>query len=236
MDTKTIDEKVNPTTVETKGATPNETVNAPKEFGKSYAEITKELEKEPFARVVTGKIVAIVNQLATAESGREYNKLLVTFAEPFIVPLCTVAGKWKLGASITINWYSLSQVLRRNEKTAVIFPTLDELSKIVKTDESGTPTFAPIGTALYGCRIKLVGQFVAAGESAENPYNNEPYEVKNEDRFIYHVVGLESVGEAVQAIVTETSKSRVASLFAEIESAKEKAKAIDNLPPVTAPF
>ena len=133
-------------------------------------------------RTVT--LTAVTTENKKSAAGKDYINAWLDCAEGLPGAQEQADGKYAMGilGSFQTPFNSLLLVMRKDVFYGRYASAVEEYGQI-----------GAVGQFFGGVQIDVLCQFVAAGEEAKNPLvrNGEPYAVKEYDRYVYHIVGIE---------------------------------------------
>lgn len=201
------------TTKETKKAeeTKKEEVTTLKAYKGSRKEIIEAMKADEHNKVFDIVVRSISVSPQQTTDGKLYYNIIVGFNEEVEAAVKQADGTFEIQAitSLTLSWYQVENVLRRS----VYFGRYIEM-----INQALTAGF--ISQLLIGVKLSFIAEFVAAGEERANPFNKNEnvYDAKDYDRFIYHVVSADKTPE-IEPIYAEIGKMQLQML---LDNAKQK--------------
>lgn len=176
-------EEAKPQIIETKKAETN---------FESVDEIVSRLMKDKNNFLVNREIMGISTEFKSAANGNEYINVWVSLDAPIKRIDVDANGNEKVIPLETpqMPLFSLLLPFRKHKfyrKFVEALATKIE-AEISFSDDAKTATFY-----FSGIPVKVFGQFVASGAEERNPFqrNAEPYTIKAQNRFVYHLVGVD---------------------------------------------
>lgn len=200
-------------TKETKKAeeTKKEEVTTLKAYKGSRKEIIEAMKADEHNKVFDVVVRSISVSPQQTTDGKLYYNIIVGFNEEVEAAVKQADGTFEMQviSSLTLSWYQVENVLRRS----VYFGRYIEM-----INQALTAGF--ISQLLIGVKLSFIAEFVAAGEERANPFNKNEnvYDVKDYDRFIYHVVSANKTPE-IEPIYAEIGKMQLQML---LDNAKQK--------------
>ena len=142
--------------------------------------------------------------------GKSYYNIIVGFNEEVEAAVKQADGTFEMQAisSLTLSWYQVENVLRRS----IYFGRYIEM-----INQALVAGF--ISQLLIGIKLSFIAEFVAAGEERANPFNKNEnvYEAKDYDRFIYHVIAADKTPE-IEPIFAEIGKMQLQNAFGQCKT------------------
>lgn len=151
---------------------------------KTPAEIIKDLCRDSNTVVVDATITSVNATLRVSKKGTNYHQLflLLDKSVPGFKLVDNVHVQTQLGG-VYVGWFQFEALMKKS----LFFGKF--VTRIFETIEVGYPELL-----LSGLRVRLLCEFVPAGEERSNPFavkNPQPYGVSSEDRYMYHLVGVD---------------------------------------------
>lgn len=191
--------------------TKKEEVTTLKAYKGSRKEIIEAMKADEHNKVFDVVVRSISVSPQQTTDGKLYYNIIVGFNEEVEAAVKQADGTFEMQAisSLTLSWYQVENVLRRS----VYFGRYIEM-----INQALTAGF--ISQLLIGVKLSFIAEFIAAGEERANPFNKNEnvYDAKDYDRFIYHVVSADKTPE-IELIYAEIGKMQLQML---LDNAKQK--------------
>nr|UWF93822.1 MAG: hypothetical protein [Bacteriophage sp.] len=145
--------------------------------------IIKALKTNPnnFVQVVT--IQGLTIEERQGSTGQPYNVFTLLINKGVKAAVKTADGGREMGITqaIQVSYYQLSQLMRRHTFYSRFVGMVDNAVAVGMAEGF-----------FCGMQIEIIGEFVAAGVVGTNPFtrNAHDYNVKDYDRYVYHVVNV----------------------------------------------
>ena len=145
--------------------------------------VIKALKTNPnnFVQVVT--IQGLTIEERQGSTGQPYNvfTLLIDKGVKAAVKTADAGREMGITQAIQVSYYQLSQLMRRHTFYSRFVGMIDNAVAVGMAENF-----------FCGMQIEIIGEFVAAGVVGTNPFtrNAHDYNVKDYDRYIYHVVNV----------------------------------------------
>lgn len=158
----------------------------------SVEEIVSRLVKDKNNFLVTREIVGISAEYKTGANGNDYVNVWVSLDAPIKRIDVANDGSEKIIPLETpqMPMFSLLLPFRKHKFYRKFVDAIAAKieSEIHFSDDAKTATFL-----FSGIPVKVFGQFVASGAEEKNPFqrNAEPYAIKGNNRYVYHLVGVD---------------------------------------------
>lgn len=161
-------------------AAENAAANAPK----TYDEIVAVLKSNTANKDLKVTIASVQLDQRTGKSGREYWNLMMTLDKPIIGVSKDENGAYKPAYIRTIQmpYWQLELAMRGNNFFGRFIQYIADAIEAGFGDQF-----------IAGLTMNIIAEFVPAGTDAKNPFTRKEnkYGIKEYDRYIYHVVGVE---------------------------------------------
>lgn len=145
--------------------------------------VIKALKTNPnnFVQVVT--IQGLTIEERQGSTGQPYNVFTLLIDKGVKAAIKTADGGREMGITqaIQVSYYQLSQLMRRHTFYSRFVGMVDNAVAVGMAEGF-----------FCGMQIEIIGEFVAAGVVGTNPFtrNAHDYNVKDYDRYVYHVVNV----------------------------------------------
>lgn len=145
--------------------------------------VIKALKTNPnnFVQVVT--IQGLTIEERQGSTGQPYNVFTLLIDKGVKAAVKTADGGREMGITqaIQVSYYQLSQLMRRHTFYSRFVGMVDNAVAVGMAEGF-----------FCGMQIEIIGEFVAAGVVGTNPFtrNAHDYNVKDYDRYVYHVVNV----------------------------------------------
>ena len=145
--------------------------------------VIKALKTNPnnFVQVVT--IQGLTIEERQGSTGQPYNIFTLLIDKGVKAAVKTADGGREMGITqaIQVSYYQLSQLMRRHTFYSRFVGMVDNAVAVGMAEGF-----------FCGMKIEIIGEFVAAGVVGTNPFtrNAHDYNVKDYDRYVYHVVNV----------------------------------------------
>lgn len=137
------------------------------------------------SKVIKTAITACDVEERTAKNGSKYLNSFVNLETAVLGSQKLADGTYRLGmlGAIQFPFNSLLLVMRKHRFYGKFVQSLEEFAQVNMVTDY-----------LSGVDIKVLCQFVSAGEVARNPFtrNATEYDVADHDRYVYHIVGIDA--------------------------------------------
>lgn len=134
-----------------------------------------------FVQVVT--IQGLTIEERQGSTGQPYNVFTLLIDKGVKAAVKTADGGREMGITqaIQVSYYQLSQLMRRHSFYSRFVGIVDNAVAVGMAE-----------SFFCGMQIEIIGEFVAAGVVGANPFtrNAHDYNVKDYDRYVYHVVNV----------------------------------------------
>lgn len=182
-----------------------------KAYKGSRKEIIEAMKADKNNRVFDIVVRSISVSPQQTTDGKSYYNVIVGFNEEVEAAVKQADGSFEMQAisSLTLSWYQVENVLRRS----VYFGRYIEM-----INQALVAGF--ISQLLIGVKLSFIAEFIAAGEERANPFNKNEnvYDAKDYDRFIYHVIAADKTPE-IEPVYAEIGKMQLQML---LDNAKQK--------------
>lgn len=195
----------------------------------SVDDIVSRMMKDKNNFLVSREITGISAEIKTGANGSDYVNVWVSLDAPIKRIDVDANGNEKVIPLETpqMPMFSLLLPFRKHKFYRKFVDALASKieAEIGFSDDAKTATFY-----FSGIPVKVFGQFVASGAEERNPFqrNAEPYAIKAQNRFVYHLVGVDmptddDTLEEYADLRTEMKAERKAAVEAAAKAAAKKA-------------
>ena len=160
------------------------TNNATPTTAKTYDEIVASLKANLANKDLTVTIASVQLDKRSGKSGKEYWNLFMTLDKPIIGVAKDANGVYQPAYIRTIQmpYWQLELAMRGNQFFGRFIKYIADAIEVGFGDQY-----------IAGLTMNILAEFVPAGTDAQNPFTRKEnkYGIKEYDRYIYHVVGVE---------------------------------------------